>query len=169
MAENYYLNHTATQIDAILNKVDGIEAGANVNVQVDWNQADSTADDYIKNKPTIPDVQIQSDWNQTDTDSKDFIKNKPTIPAAQVNSDWNAVSGIAEILNKPTLGTAAAKDYTTSVSGLSDDLITSSAVNTALADKADLSILTPMTQAQYDALVTKTAPLYFIYEDGEGA
>lgn len=34
---------------------------------------------------------------------------------------------------------------------------------------AALSILTPMTQAQYDALVTKTAPLYFIYEDGEGA
>lgn len=33
---------------------------------------------------------------------------------------------------------------------------------------AALSILTPMTQAQYDALVTKTAPLYFIYEDGEG-
>ena len=108
MAENYYLNHTATQIDAILNKVDGMEAGANVNVQVDWNQTTTTADDYIKNKPTIPDAQIQSDWNQTDTDSKDFIKNKPTIPAAQVNSDWNAVSGIAEILNKPTLGTASA-------------------------------------------------------------
>lgn len=108
MAENYYLNHTATQIDAILNKVDGMEAGANVNVQVDWNQADSTADDYIKNKPTIPDAQIQSDWNQTNTESKDFIKNKPTIPAAQVNSDWNAVSGVSEILNKPTLGTAAA-------------------------------------------------------------
>lgn len=41
-------------------------------------------------------------------------------------------------------------------------------VTAALADKADLSILTPMTQAQYDAIVTKTAPLYFIYEDGEG-
>lgn len=108
MAENYYLNHTATQIDAILNKVDGMEAGAQANVQSDWNQTTTTADDYIKNKPTIPDAQIQSDWNQTDTDSKAFIKNKPTIPAAQVNSDWNASSGIAEILNKPTLGTASA-------------------------------------------------------------
>lgn len=29
------------------------------------------------------------------------------------------------------------------------------------------TILTPMTQAQYDALVTKTAPLYFIYEGGD--
>lgn len=35
-------------------KLGGIEAGAEVNVQSDWSQADNTADDYIKNKPTIP-------------------------------------------------------------------------------------------------------------------
>ena len=50
---DYYLNHTASEIDAILTKVDGIETGANVNVQVDWNQTTTTADDYIKNKPTL--------------------------------------------------------------------------------------------------------------------
>lgn len=31
-----------------------ITVGGDSNVQSDWNQADSTADDYIKNKPTIP-------------------------------------------------------------------------------------------------------------------
>lgn len=31
-------------------KLDGIEAGAEVNVQADWNQSDTTAKDYIKNK-----------------------------------------------------------------------------------------------------------------------
>jgi len=36
------------------NKLDGIAAGAEVNVQSDWNQSDSSADDYIKNKPSIP-------------------------------------------------------------------------------------------------------------------
>ena len=36
------------------NKLAGIAAGAEVNVQSDWNQATSTADDYIKNKPAIP-------------------------------------------------------------------------------------------------------------------
>lgn len=36
------------------NKLSGIEAGAEVNVQSDWNQTNSSADDYIKNKPTIP-------------------------------------------------------------------------------------------------------------------
>lgn len=35
-------------------KLDGIEAGAEANVQADWNQNNSSADDYIKNKPTIP-------------------------------------------------------------------------------------------------------------------
>ena len=36
------------------NKLSGIEAGAEANVQSDWNQTNSSADDYIKNKPTIP-------------------------------------------------------------------------------------------------------------------
>ena len=55
-------------------KLSGIAAGAEVNVNADWN-ADSG------------DAQIL---------------NKPTIPLAQVNSDWLATSGVAEILNKPT-------------------------------------------------------------------
>lgn len=33
------------------NKLSGIATGAEVNVQSDWNQTDSTKDDYIKNKP----------------------------------------------------------------------------------------------------------------------
>lgn len=40
--------------NAYQTKLDGIEAGAQVNTQANWSQADSTADDYIKNKPTIP-------------------------------------------------------------------------------------------------------------------
>lgn len=37
--------------DDLKDKLDGIEDGAEVNVQSDWNQSDNTADDYIKNKP----------------------------------------------------------------------------------------------------------------------
>lgn len=92
--------------------------------QADWNQTDTEAVDFIKNKPTIPVVptdvsaftndagyitindvpaQEQADWNQTNTSAVDFIKNKPTIPSAQINSDWNSSSGVSEILNKPDL------------------------------------------------------------------
>lgn len=62
-------------------KLDGIAAGAEVNVQPDWLEADSSSDAYIANKPTIP--------------------------AAQVNSDWAASSGVTAILNKPDLSTYA--------------------------------------------------------------
>lgn len=44
--------------------------------QSDWNQTDTTAGDYIKNKPTIS-AQIQTDWNQNDSTATDFIKNRP--------------------------------------------------------------------------------------------
>lgn len=67
--------YTATE----QSKLSGIEAGAEVNVQSDWNQSDNTADDYIKNKPTIPAAQIQSDWNQGDNTALDYIKNKPAV------------------------------------------------------------------------------------------
>ena len=44
-------------------------------VQADWNQNNSEAVDYIKNKPTIA-SQVQSDWNQSDNTSADYIKNR---------------------------------------------------------------------------------------------
>ncbi|MBP5422638.1 MAG: hypothetical protein J6Y78_09375 [Paludibacteraceae bacterium] len=34
-------------------KLDNIQCGAEVNVQPDWNQSDSTQDDFVKNKPSI--------------------------------------------------------------------------------------------------------------------
>lgn len=36
----------------LLNKLNGIASGAEVNVQSNWSQTTTTADDYIKNKPT---------------------------------------------------------------------------------------------------------------------
>lgn len=82
-------------------KLSGIAAGAEVNVQADWNESNSSSDAYIQNKPTIPAAQVNADWNASSGVAE--ILNKPTIPAAQVNSDWNAASGVAEILNKPTI------------------------------------------------------------------
>mgnify|MGYP003291382707 CR=1 FL=1 len=38
---------------AAVTKLSGIQAGAEVNVQTDWNQTDTSADDYLKNKPTL--------------------------------------------------------------------------------------------------------------------
>lgn len=61
-------------------KLDGVEAGAEANVQADWNQATTTADDFIKNKPTIP------------TDLSD-LTNTGQDPYAQISDVESAVVG----------------------------------------------------------------------------
>lgn len=45
-------NNNKVMTAAERTKLAGIAAGAEVNVQADWNQTNSSADDYIKNKPT---------------------------------------------------------------------------------------------------------------------
>lgn len=53
------------------NKLDGIAAGAEVNVQSDWGQSDDTADDYIKNKPDLGGaalMDVVTEWSSTTSD-----------------------------------------------------------------------------------------------------
>ena len=86
------------------NKLDGIQAGAEANVQADWNQNDSTADDYIKNKPQdfVQDPSyVHTDNNFTNAD-KSKLEGIEAGAEKNVNADWNASSGDAAILNKPT-------------------------------------------------------------------
>ncbi len=45
---------------------------------------------------------VQADWDETDSGADSFVRNKPVIPKSQVNSDWEATNGVAQILNKPT-------------------------------------------------------------------
>lgn len=89
-------------------KLNGIANNAEENVQVDWNESDTSSDAYIKNKPanlvsdasyvhtdnnytTIDknklnniaadaEANVQADWDVTDSSSDAYIKNKPTIP-----------------------------------------------------------------------------------------
>jgi hypothetical protein len=97
-------NYTAAE----KTKLAGIASGADVNVQSDWNEADTSSDAYIRNKPVLATVATSGSY--------DDLVDKPTIPAAQVNSDWNATSGVARILNRPNLATVA-------TSGSYNDLI----------------------------------------------
>lgn len=103
-------------------KLDNIQAGAEVNVQANWNETDTTSDAYIQNKPAnlvqdanyvhtdnnfttsektkLAGIQagaeqnVQSDWDQTDTSADDYIKNKPTIPVVPPMKELVAGSGI---------------------------------------------------------------------------
>lgn len=119
LSENDYTNADKT-------KLDGIDAGAEANVQSDWAQTDDTADDYIKNKPVIP--------------------------AAQVNADWDAVSGVSQILNKPTIptvndGVLTIQKNGTSVGTFSANAATGATINiTVPVDADDVSALPDTTK-----------------------
>ena len=74
--------------DAVSNntsKLAGIESGAEVNVQSDWNVSDSSSDAYIKNKPTIGNgtLTIQKNGTTIDTFTANSTTNKTvniTVP-----------------------------------------------------------------------------------------
>lgn len=72
VSDSSYVHTDNNFTTTLKNKLDGIQAGAEVNVQADWTEADSTADDYIKNKPTLATVATSGDY--------DDLTNKPTIP-----------------------------------------------------------------------------------------
>ena len=57
----------------------------------------------LSNKPTIPAAQIQSDWTQANTSAKDYIKNKPTLAMVAVTGNYNDLSNTPTI---PTVNDA---------------------------------------------------------------
>lgn len=67
------------------NKLSGIEASAQVNVQSDWNQTTTTADDYIKNKPNSMPASDVYAWAKAST--------KPSYTANEVGAQPTLVSG----------------------------------------------------------------------------
>ena len=85
----------------IIDKLNDIEEFAEVNVQSDWNQTDSSADDYIKNKPTIPSV---------GNAEVEIQKNGTKVGSFTTNQSG---SKVAVNITVPT-GTAANKDVPTS-------------------------------------------------------
>jgi len=63
-------------LEAIKNGIDALVTASGEVKQSDWNEADTDAASYIKNKPTIK----QADWNEATATDPGYIKNKPTIP-----------------------------------------------------------------------------------------
>ena len=112
--------------NALKTKLDGIQAGAEVNVNADWNS--TSGDSQILNKPTIPSISGLATVTYVDTQDalkvdkiagkglseNDFTNTlKTKLDSVQsgaevnVNADWNSVSGDSQILNKPSIPSIA--------------------------------------------------------------
>ena len=155
-------------VDSIVRSIDTPDA-----VQANWTQTDSTASDFIKNKPTLGTAAAANTGDfataaqgalaasavqPTDlaavatSGSYNDLDDKPTIPAAQVNSDWNATSGVAQILNKPTIPTVNDSTITIQKNGTAVDTFTTNA-----ATGKTINITVPTTAADVDAVpITRT-------------
>ena len=109
---------------ALKNKLDGIEAGAEVNVQPNWLEGDTGADSYIQNKPQnlVQDASYVHTDNNFTTSLKTKLEGIESGAQVNVKPNWNAAAGSdSEILNRPDLSVYA----------------TTSAMNTALGGKQD--------------------------------
>ena len=75
---------------ALKNKLNGIAAGAEVNVQSDWNITDTSSDAFIKNKPTIPTVNNGTlTIKRNGTTVKTFSANQGTNVEADISVPTN--------------------------------------------------------------------------------
>lgn len=110
------------------NKLSGITAGAEPNVQSDWTQSNNEADDYIKNKPTLgtaalKDVPVSGDASTTQVVTGDD---------SRLTDARTPVSHTHTLNDVTDAGTAASHDATNAVTQGSGDLVTSGAVWTAI-------------------------------------
>lgn len=92
-------------------KLDGIAAGAEVNVQADWNVTDSSSDAFVKNKPTIDTALSSSSTNA--------VQNKAVKAALDTKVNTTDLASVTEDSEGAGLvgyGTKTDGDTTTSVS-----------------------------------------------------
>ena len=139
--DNEYVHTDNNFTDAEKTKLLGIASGAEVNVQANWTESDSSSDAYIQNKPNLATVATSGSYND--------LSNRPSIPeveanpsgsatetltkldvggtiyeisgggGTQVQSDWTQTdsSAVDYIKNKPTLATVATSGAYSDLSG----------------------------------------------------
>lgn len=97
--------------DAEKSKLEGIESGAQANVNANWDESDSTNDAFIKNKPTIPTVNDATvTINQGGVEKGTFTLNQSGNTTIDLNdgaqSDWDESDSTepSYIENKPDIG-----------------------------------------------------------------
>ena len=144
-------------------KLDSIAEGAEVNVQANWTQTTSTADDYIKNKPTIPSANstatnIKMDGTQSAGSLTTFAKADHVHPT----DTSRAPLASPALTGTPTAPTASAGTNTTQIATTA---FVSSAISTAITGAVAYQGTVPITgQTGGFAPTNTTAGWYWIVQ-----
>lgn len=115
-------------------KLDGIQSGAEVNVQSDWSQSDNTADDYIKNKPSLATVATTGDY--------DDLTNKPSLATVATTGDYD------DLTNKPTIPTVNDATLTIQKNGTNVETFTA---NSSTNKTANITVPTKTSDLTNDS------------------
>lgn len=118
---------------------------AEENIQSDWNETDNTADGFIKNKPTIPDITGLATETYVDNKVADYTK---TVDLADV-----ATSGsYNDLADKPTIpsldGYAKTSEIPSKVSELENDSNYLSSIPEEYVTETELSAKGYLTEHQ---------------------
>lgn len=143
---------------ALKDKLDGIASGAEVNVQADWDETDTTSDAYIQNKPTIPSgVVVDSVLSTT---SENPVQNKVITGALNDKvdtSDKGVANGVAPLNSSGIIDNQYLPSYV-------DDVIEAYPISSAtelsagwLSLTSGGSALTPETGKIYIILAASTS------------
>lgn len=125
---------------AMLDKLSGIAAGAEVNVQADWNVVDENSDAYIKNKPTAMPASDVLAWAKA--------ANKPAYSWSEITSKPSTFAPSTHSHAKSQI-----TDMPTKLSQFTNDsgYITQADVDTSQSHThSNKTILDKITQAMFD-------------------
>ena len=149
-AKNSYPTDDAT-------KLSGIEAGAEVNVQANWNETDTNSDAFILNKPTIPTAAVDSVNTQTgdvvlDTDDISEGTTNLYYTEARVSANTSVAANTAKV----GITTQQASDITTNNAKISFDSTSSTKLagneeNADVTDTANVTAAGALMDSEVDA------------------
>lgn len=147
---------TASFTTALLQKLNAIAAGAEVNVQSDWNITDSSSDAFIKNKPTSMPASDVSAWAKAPTKPKytaTEVGADPTGSSAKALTDAKAYADqkIADLVNDAPETMDTLKEVSDALDANKNVV---DALNSAIGKKANQADLTTHT-GNADIHVTK--------------
>lgn len=142
-------NYTATE----KTKLSGIASGAEVNVQSDWSQTDTEADDYIKNKPSIPVISGKADKvsNATSGNFAGLDSNGNLTDSNKSAADFATASDMTDVQGViPSTATTSNKLATASDVTNKQDKITQSATLTLTVNGWDSTLKTQTVTFAHD-------------------
>ena len=105
--------------DDLKTKLEGIAAGAEVNVQADWNEIDENSDAFIKNKP----ANLVQDANYVHTDNNFTTNLKTKLDGIAEGAEVNYIKSVGDNLAVDTDGKLTVKIPAATVTGVDDTTV----------------------------------------------